>query len=239
MPSISSRSNLFRTIILVTKLVPLALVALAACSTSQEPPTVPPTTTISPTRIQIIETPALSPSTLRATEPTTPAPTFSSATATRIATRATIATIPSATSSATLTALWTAPAATPLPSQTPTVKIIFPANFHGDAVRGAELFKTMQCARCHIRPGRGRAIAPELGHFAADAQEIIRRPDYHGQATTAAQYIYESILNPNAYVLPPFGDLTPDSSSIMPKDFSQRLNETEIENLVTYLLTLH
>lgn len=81
-------------------------------------------------------------------------------------------------------------------------------------------------------------IAPDLSHITTEAQEIIRRPDYHGQALTVPQYLYESITNPNAFVLPPFNALTIDGTSLMPKDFASRMTPAQIQDLIAYLLTL-
>lgn len=81
-------------------------------------------------------------------------------------------------------------------------------------------------------------IAPDLSHIATDALEIIHRPDYHGQATTAQEYIFESVMTPNAFVLPPFNALTIDGTSIMPKDFSQRMTPAQIQDLIAYLMTM-
>jgi mono/diheme cytochrome c family protein len=123
-------------------------------------------------------------------------------------------------------------------ASTVTPTLALPTKFEGDAGRGEKLFKTLTCGSCHVRANQGRMIAPELTHIATEAQEIILRPDYHGQATTPGAYIFESFVNPNAFVLPPYDMLTPDRTSLMPKDFEEQLTTAQIQDLVEYLMTL-
>lgn len=200
--------------------------------TATEIPTVASTTTptLQPTRIdaQASSTPHFT-ATVLATPPTThtiaaettPSPTVTQSLPT--------ATIPRNT-------------ATPnLPTVTATAgtaALVFPSEFSRNKTRGAALFQTMQCTGCHIMPTAGRRVAPDLSHIATDALEIIHRPDYHGQATSAPQYIFESIMRPNAYVLPPFNTLTIDGTSIMPKDFEQRMTPEQIQDVIAYLMTM-
>ena len=93
----------------------------------------------------------------------------------------------------------------------------------GDAARGATLYETLPCASCHdiSRPWPGGDICPNLGNIAAEAARIIRQPDYHGHATDAAGYIRESIVDPNAYIVPGPTYRQADGQSVMPKTFGQ------------------
>lgn len=122
-----------------------------------------------------------------------------------------------------------------MPTNKPTQK---PPPQNPQVARGAQLFVTMKCTSCHIKPARGQRIAPDLTHIATDAEQIIRSADYHGSATDVPSFLYESITNPNAYVQPPFGNLTIDGSSLMPKDFAQKMSAEQIQDLIAYLLTL-
>lgn len=88
-----------------------------------------------------------------------------------------------------------------------------------------------------MKPARGQRIAPDLDHIATEAEQIIRSPDYHGSAADVPSFLYESIVDPDAYVQPPFGNLTVDGLSLMPKDFGQKLNAQQLQDLVAYLLT--
>lgn len=89
-----------------------------------------------------------------------------------------------------------------------------------------------------MHPFPGGQVGPNLGNIATEAARIIKLPDYKGRATDPAGYIRESILDPNAYIVP--GDVyhTADGQSVMPKDFGTTLTPQQIDDLVAYLLTL-
>lgn len=87
-------------------------------------------------------------------------------------------------------------------------------------------------------PPQARRIAPDLKNILTDANEFIHSPDYKGAATDAPSYIRESIVAPNAFVVPAYRYLTLDGSSIMPLDFGQRLSADQINDLIAYVLTL-
>ena len=108
-----------------------------------------------------------------------------------------------------------------------------------DARRGAELFAKLPCASCHdiTRPWPGGAVCPNLGNIATEAARIVRLPEYRGKAKDAAGYIRESIVDPNAYIVPGPNYRTPDGQSVMPKDFAQTLNAKDLNDVVAFLLT--
>jgi nitric oxide reductase subunit C len=109
----------------------------------------------------------------------------------------------------------------------------------GDAARGAKLYETLPCGSCHdiSRPWPGGDICPNLGNIAAEAARIVRQPDYHGRATDAAGYIRESIVDPNAYIVPGPTYRQADGQSVMPKTFGQTLSPTDLDDLVAFLLS--
>jgi len=114
-----------------------------------------------------------------------------------------------------------------------------PAVAPGDATRGARLYETLPCASCHdiSRPWPGGDICPNLGNIATEAARIVRQADYHGHATDAAGYIRESIVDPNAYIVPGPSYRQPDGQSVMPKTFAQTLSPGQLDDLVAFLLT--
>ena len=114
-----------------------------------------------------------------------------------------------------------------------------PAAVPGDVSRGAKLYETLPCGSCHdiSRPWPGGDICPNLGNIATEAARIVRQPDYHGHATDAAGYIRESIVNPNAYVVPGPTYRQADGQSVMPKAFGESLTPAELDDLVAFLLT--
>src|SRR5262249_10929983 len=109
----------------------------------------------------------------------------------------------------------------------------------GNAARGRELFGKLACASCHDVTKRwpGGDICPNLGNIATEARRIVRSRDYRGKAKDAAAYIRESILEPNAYIVPGSNYRTPEGRSVMPPDFGQTLTPAEVDDLVAFLMT--
>ena len=109
----------------------------------------------------------------------------------------------------------------------------------GDATRGAKLYETLPCGSCHdiSRPWPGGDICPNLGNIATEAARVVRQADYHGRARDAGGYIRESIVDPNAYIVPGPSYRQADGQSVMPKTFGQTLSPAEMDDLVAFLLT--
>jgi nitric oxide reductase subunit C len=109
----------------------------------------------------------------------------------------------------------------------------------GDAAHGAKLYETLPCLSCHdiSRPWPGGDICPNLGNIATEAERIVRSPEYHGHAKDAAGYIRESIIDPNAYIVPGPSYRQADGESVMPKTFGRTLSPSDLDDLVAFLLT--
>jgi nitric oxide reductase subunit C len=93
------------------------------------------------------------------------------------------------------------------------------------------------CAACHsIAPGVN-IVGPTLAGISATAAARIKSPDYKGKAKDPAEYIRESILEPNAHVLigPTYAA---GGRSLMPGDYGQTLRPEQVDQIVAYLLTL-
>jgi len=91
------------------------------------------------------------------------------------------------------------------------------------------------CTLCHTPVG-GRA--PLLDRVGAVAAERLKDPRYKGEAKTAEDYLYESLVKPSAYVVAGFGKAgTQDAESPMPEvsGGSTRLSEAEIRALIAFL----
>lgn len=94
------------------------------------------------------------------------------------------------------------------------------------------------CALCHS-PVAGRA--PLLENSAIVAEDRIKEKGYKGKATTAEEYLFESLEDPSAFVVPGFGAPgTNDTVSPMPAvvESAIGLNRTEIKAVVAYLQQL-
>jgi nitric oxide reductase subunit C len=109
----------------------------------------------------------------------------------------------------------------------------------GNATKGSQLFSRLPCASCHdtTKPWPGGDLCPNLGNIATEAARIVRLREYRGAARDAAGYIRESIVDPNAYIVPGPAYRTGDGQSVMPKDFAQTLSPSDIDDLVAFLLT--
>jgi nitrite reductase (NO-forming)/hydroxylamine reductase len=87
------------------------------------------------------------------------------------------------------------------------------------------------CGACHVMPG----IPNAMGVVGPDMSNIGNEAGTRVPGETAEQYLYESIVNPNAHTAPncPFG---PCVAGAMPANLSQLLSEDEINIIVQYML---
>ena len=104
----------------------------------------------------------------------------------------------------------------------------------------AAAFQKGGCGACHVIPGIANAqgtIGPDLSQMGKVAAERIKAADYKGEAKTAVDYIRESIVNPDAYVVPecPGGPCQPGQ---MPATLAQMLSPAELDAMVAYLAEL-
>lgn len=132
-----------------------------------------------------------------------------------------------------------APEPTQAPPAAPAAE---PTKVPADVVaKGKEAFNKYGCQACHAIQGFAEgAVGPNLTNLYADAQKIIASAEYknsQGKATTAEEYIRESILNPNAFVVAqcPGG---PCPQGVMIQNFKDQISEPELEALIGYLMTL-
>ncbi len=105
----------------------------------------------------------------------------------------------------------------------------------GDPALGQILFNAQHttaqgvwmCSQCHAIDGN-RLIGPGLGGLAERAATRVA-----GQS--AIDYIHESIVNPQAYIVP--GDpVYPEN--LMPQNYGEIFSEEDLNNLIAYLLSL-
>jgi mono/diheme cytochrome c family protein len=107
----------------------------------------------------------------------------------------------------------------------------------GDTQRGRALFSQASirnasgCVQCHSLARYKVIVGPSLWGVDTRAERIIRASDYRGTATTAEQFLRESLTRPDTYVE------TGSAHGVMP-DWLTVLDEQQIQDLVAYLMTL-
>jgi len=109
---------------------------------------------------------------------------------------------------------------------TATVEVLeLPGPLSDDpVVRGKSLFNREGCAACHTIDGISAGTAcPDLTHIATVGATRVG-------GSTAQDYIHQSILEPSAFVVEGFQD------GVMPQDFSQKLSESQLEDLMAFLM---
>lgn len=110
-----------------------------------------------------------------------------------------------------------------------------------------EIIRKMGCSNCHQIPGipwRNGAIGPILIERTL-APKRIASPEYQSRvragkanAKTAKEYVMESILSPDSFVVPNFVYDSKTGHSVMYSGFDQQFSYNALEKLVDYLLTL-
>lgn len=112
---------------------------------------------------------------------------------------------------------------------------------------GKQVYLQAGCTACHAIRGVGiqGALGPSLNRIYTVAQERIASDSYKAQiansgqpaATTPEEYILQSILHPNAYVVAqcPQGAC---QAGLMPQNYDQTIKPDDLEKLVDYLTTL-
>lgn len=103
----------------------------------------------------------------------------------------------------------------------------------GDPIAaGITVYRANYCGVCHELPAaetRG-TFGPTHAGMGATAAERLLDPAYGGAATTPAEYITESILQPSAYLVPGY------ATSAHPMPSFAHLPEVDIAALVELLL---
>lgn len=93
---------------------------------------------------------------------------------------------------------------------------------NANAENGALLIEEYGCIACH-RLGVSSKVAPAFEGIAERA--ATRRPPL-----TAADYLYESIIHPAAFVVEGY-------QPAMPQNYPDRLSDQELGDIIAYLLT--
>jgi mono/diheme cytochrome c family protein len=104
----------------------------------------------------------------------------------------------------------------------------------GDAVRGEALAVALGCTGCHVSQPVGPAwIASASQPGIGDRAETRwQEGTYTGTATSAQQYLLESIVLPNAYLVEGFAE------GVMPQTYGDSLTDQQAADLIAYMLTV-
>jgi hypothetical protein len=102
---------------------------------------------------------------------------------------------------------------------TPTPLAIDPADTDAIIDAGVAVYQQNACIGCHTLSIAGAAgvTGPTHEEMGAVAEERIADPNYNGAATTAEEYIRESIVDPAAFVVPDYPPAMPPFTEI-PED---------------------
>jgi hypothetical protein len=110
-----------------------------------------------------------------------------------------------------------------------------------------DIIMKMGCIACHKIPTTAATfgtVGPMLIE-GTNAKKRITSPKYLAQvkagkahASTAKEYIIESIVNPSAFIVPGFEQKATPEESDMPKDFAKKMTYEAISNLADFLLTI-
>lgn len=89
------------------------------------------------------------------------------------------------------------------------------------------------CAACHIlsEVGPPWEASDGLPGLAVRADLRIGQEDYQGGASNAEEYLIESVIMPNAYVVEGYVD------GVMPADFGEQVTLQNMADLLAYMLT--
>ena len=104
----------------------------------------------------------------------------------------------------------------------------------GDAANGEQLFLTYGCSGCHgnLEDEGSAAVGPWLGEIAENGSEYI-------DGYSSEDYVYESILDPNAFISPecPTGPCSGPPTT-MTDNFGLRMGENpqDLADLMSFLL---
>jgi cytochrome c2 len=92
----------------------------------------------------------------------------------------------------------------------------------GNADNGAKLFTSLGCSGCHGQQKDQRIVGPSF--YGLWGRAATLKPGY-----SSAAFIYESIVNPNAYVEQGF------QPNLMPATFSKQLSKQDMADILAWI----
>jgi len=115
-----------------------------------------------------------------------------------------------------------------------------PSAAAGNAATGNTLFHSATlgkdnvagCATCHSTEAEKKIVGPSLAGIATDAAGAFKEAGYKGTAKDAAGWLKEQIVNPNLEVVEGY------QPNVMPQNYGTELSDSQLNDIVAYLLTL-
>lgn len=131
-------------------------------------------------------------------------------------------------------ALAEGPQTTPIPPQETFGTDITAELPEPDPERGERLASSLGCDACHVLADVGPSWPPDAGEpgIGERAETRFEQDNYTGQATSATEYLVESIVLPDVFVVEGYGE------AVMPGDYPNQLTSQEVADLVAYMLSL-
>jgi len=103
----------------------------------------------------------------------------------------------------------------------------------GDLGRGEYQARVKSCVHCHVDAIATRLESDgEMPNITERGEIRIKDPAYNGNATTNEEYILESILLPEIYIVPG----TPEGAA-MPTNFDKLLTKQDLADLLVWMAT--
>lgn len=104
--------------------------------------------------------------------------------------------------------------------------------------QGEALFRTAvpTCQACHSMAPGIHLAGPSLAGLERHFEAIRASGEYKGKATTAEEFIRESIVEPSAH-LHPGAMYSAGGTSFMPTNYGEDLTDEQIDQLVAYLMS--
>ena len=102
----------------------------------------------------------------------------------------------------------------------------------GDPAAGEVLAtQTLECAACHelTEVGPAWAAADGLPGLGRRGEIRIGQDDYTGNATSADEYLIESVIQTNVFVIEGY------EPSVMPTNFGERVTLQDMADLLAYM----
>lgn len=87
--------------------------------------------------------------------------------------------------------------------------------------RGRQVYRKLDCARCHFIDGQGGRLGPDLSRVGSVAGS-------RAAGQTAEEYLRRSIVSPGDYIVPGYND-------VMPRGLARGLPEADLDALVLFL----